>query len=411
MVFGWTVAVSLTSALAWQADCLAESGLFRSYSMAVLTVSSFYTISDVSGSGLLVEMNRLQPESHRGSLIVAAQACRSLAALVAGALGILALHDDGEMLLPFQPSLGQVHGALAACALSLFLPLVACLRDAEERREQRGSEGALSSLWSALQTKAAFSLVLMSLLYVAVASMPNPTTDIVMDLMPPSAMQHSVQSAGRTVLAIVGTCLGRLAVSRNWRMAYTMALLLKFLLCGTVVMVMQNAWEVGQRDWFHEAVNVLPHAVHGFVRVLTHLVVAELAPVGWEATACELVATLQRAAAVLGVGLEKGLGTILAFEEALEGAGSPEHLSGPLAGATYMTLGVHLAGAGLTVVLMPSRRRVCRDWLADVRWRHPRVAFWTLGLAAVAISASLVMLSFGLAPQRSCLDVAGGSGC
>merc|ERR1712217_77135 len=72
---------------------------------------------------------------------------------------------------------------------------------------------------------------------------------------------------------------------------------------GFNMLVIYNAWGVGQDGWFYAIGGALPSIIQGIAQVLASLAVAEISPDGSEATVYEFLTTMHNSAIALSANL------------------------------------------------------------------------------------------------------------
>merc|ERR1712100_112254 len=217
----------------------------------------------------------------------------------------------------------------------------------------------------------------------------NPAANIILFIAGPSTLQNSIGSLAGNATFLIGVCLfRRFFMNRSWRVTFVWTTMLLSLNCGFQLLVIYDAWGVGQDGWFYAFGNNVLMIIQGIAQVLSSLAVVEIAPVGFEATIYELLTTIHNA----GITLNSNLQNLFVPIFDLNGIPCnyfPAHdqnstsCPGPrlpqsqyntrMANSTYFTIAVNLFGALAFCWFLPRDKRQCRTWLEDVRWRRGSV--------------------------------------
>jgi len=323
----------------------------------------------------------------------------------------------------FELSFGYLHLALLIMCAPLWVFMVSLLRD-PPRQAHSCDDSALqvvSTMWVCLKTKAMLFLIIYSLGSVALAGMINPAANVIQSIALPSTLQSSVGSLFGNLLFLLGVWIFRaFFMNWNWRFTFVWTSMLTSLNSFFQLLVIHNAWGIGQNGWFFAFGGNLLHIVQGIAQVLSSLAVIEVSPTGFEATVFEFLTTMHNC----GVFLNSNLQNIFVPIFSLHGISATTYFPSPsnpfspqqeynlrMSRATYFTLLVNLVATLVLCFFAPSGREECRIWLSDKRWQNRCV-----GIAAAVGGGSLFIFcltaSFlSIIPSTMCLRIAGGDGC
>merc|ERR1712227_272719 len=190
--------------------------------------------------------------------------------------------------------------------MGIFVLMVWWIRDPPKQNvEEHPKCGSVArELWGTLKTKVVLFLVIQNVGSVGIAGMGNPAGNIIASIAAPSTFQVSVGSSVGMMFFLVGVWIFRTwFMNRNWRFTFvwTEILLLSSLVLN--MLVIYNAWGVGQNGWFYMMSGTLPSVIAGIQQVLTSLAVAEISPAGSEATVYEFLVTCHNSAIALSSNL------------------------------------------------------------------------------------------------------------
>jgi len=324
-----------------------------------------------------------------------------------------------------------VHLVLCICALPLLVAMIFLLEDPPRQVgveiEAHSLRQVVATVWVMMKTKVMFFLIVFALGNMAVASLLNPGANIIAYIAGPSTLQNSIGSLAGNLMFLIGVVLfRRYFMNRNWRVTFVWTALLLATNCGFQLLVINDAWGVGQDGWFYAFGNNVLMVIQGIAQVLSSLAVVEIAPVGFEATIYEFLTTIHNAGITLNSNLQNlfvpifGLNGIACNYFPPHGPNAT-HCPGPslprevynvrMAHATYFTIAVNLVGALIFCWFLPKDKLQCRTWLVDSRWHRPAVGVVNLVLGGGVLFFSVVMSVLSTLPATKCLKIAGGSGC
>jgi len=183
------------------------------------------------------------------------------------------------------------------------------------------------------------------------------------------------------------------------------------------LLVIYNAWGVGQNGWFYMMSGTLPSVIAGIQQVLTSLAVAEISPAGSEATLYEFLVTCHNSAIALSSNLMNIFLPVFNLNEingsVYDAADSALRsiYNSDMAGATYLTAVVNIVGVLVFMWFQPIDKAQCKEWLEDKRWHRPAVGILSLSIAVACFGFSTLVSFLSLFPETNCLAIAGGRGC
>lgn len=272
----------------------------------------------------------------------------------------------------------------------------------------------LRVLWSTVQTKPMFFLVVFALGSMAIASLLNPAQNIVANIASPSTLQTSIGSFAGNVLFLQGVWLfRRYLMNRNWRLTFIWTTVVLSLNCGFQLLVIYNAWGIGQTGWFYAFGNNVLQLIQGVAQILSSLAVVEVSPVGYEASVYEFLTTIHNA----GITLNSNLQNVFVPIFHLNGINKDSYNleqdddNKNMAAATYFTMVANVAGALIFCWFFPRSKRQCKEWLDDEKWKRPVVGVAVVAMGGSALVFSLVVSMLSVFPATNCLQIAGGPGC
>eukprot|EP00811_Abedinium_folium_P012526 NODE_2161_length_2279_cov_9.491636.p1 GENE.NODE_2161_length_2279_cov_9.491636~~NODE_2161_length_2279_cov_9.491636.p1 ORF type:complete len:506 (+),score=158.07 NODE_2161_length_2279_cov_9.491636:155-1672(+) len=432
VIFGWSAAMLPLAALALFSDVLAERGDFATYALLQMLISFFYVISDVAGDGMTIELSKAEPIEVRGHILTTGQLVRFVASIAVNMLGILAMNGKdyypnvskaNETIFPFELSFGNVHLVLLCACLPFYLGMVVLLKDpplpldsnalATERK--RSVMEVMAMMWSLMKTKVMLFLIIFPLANMTFCCLQNPAGNVVGAIASPSTLQLSVGNFVGQLLFAVGVWIFRTYfMQTNWRVTFMWtAVLLATNNCFQLLVIF-NAWGVGQDGWFYALGGSALSLITGVQQVLSSLAVVEISPAGYEATVYEIITTVHNAGITLCSNFQNLLVPVFALNDidALTyTAATRDDYNARMCAATVFTLVLNVVTVPMFMGFLPKDKAQCAAWLKDPRWMHMAV-----GVVSVVLTLGSLLLSFGASllsifPQTMCLRIAGGTGC
>eukprot|EP00435_Cladocopium_sp_Y103_P043551 s1451_g12.t1 len=196
-----------------------------------------------------------------------------------------------------------------------------------------------------MQTKVMFYLIIFALGNMAIASLLNPAQNIIAFIAAP--WERSL--AMRCVYVF-----RRFFMNRNWRMTFVWTAAILALNNCFQLMVIYNAWGVGQDGWFYAFGSNILMIIQGIAQVLSSLAVVEISPDGYEASVYEFLTSIHNAGITLNSNLQN---------------------------------------------------------LFDSWWKRPSVGGVNLFVGGGVLLFSVLVSLLSAFPETNCLQIAGGPGC
>lgn len=263
-----------------------------------------------------------------------------------------------------------------------------------------------------MKTKVLLCLIVWNLGAMAFASMQNPAMNIISSIAAPSTLQSGLGAVVGNSMFVLGVWAYRTFwLNSNWRITFLWTTLLTSLNTGFQLLVVYNAWGVGQSGWFYGFGSQMTLFVQGVAQVLGAQAMAEFSPVGYEASVYELINTVANAGMSFGANLQNLLVPVFSLNNISASSYIPDTDNHKLAEACFFTLGLNIAAALVVMWFLPKNQTETCEWSKDLRWH--RVSIGCVGLLLVAVaSISTTLLSFlSIFPETNCLKIAGGDGC
>merc|ERR1719379_303911 len=135
----------------------------------------------------------------------------------------------------------------------------------------------LSTLFSVMKTRAMFSLIIFCVSSTAIASLQNPGLNIIANIAAPSTFQISIGTLIGNLLFLLGVWAFRTYfLNTNWRLTFVWTALLLALNGCFQLMMIYNAWGIGQTGWFYALGSNIMLLIQGVQQVLSSLSVMEI---------------------------------------------------------------------------------------------------------------------------------------
>lgn len=405
LLFGWTGGLIMLAFNAIMVEHYVEAHHFNYYLYSLMAMCVFYTFSDVAGDGLIIELSKFEPDDRRGFILTSCQMIRFVMMMVVTGYGMLFMSGrdyesenpaPNEIIFPFELPFNWIHWGLLFMALPFYVMMWLWLKDPPQAEEHpRGVAGlgmSLGRTWTAMKSYAVFMLLVQNLGIQGISGMQNPALNLIAMVANPSNFQSSLGVFLGNATFVVGVWLFRkYLIAYNWRITliWTHGMIS---ICGLLsIMIVWDTWGISQNGWFYMFQSNIPMVIQGLCQVLSCLAVIEISPVGLESTIYELLISSMNGAQSLGVALQSQLAAPFQLDvtqsnwtsygcDAAKSAGVSrnETMCGSyetrMSSATWMTLGINLAGVLLFLWFMPKNAAHCREWAAVESWKSNWVA-------------------------------------
>mmetsp|Transcript_25489 Transcript_25489/g.57916 ORF Transcript_25489/g.57916 Transcript_25489/m.57916 type:complete len:609 (-) Transcript_25489:38-1864(-) len=433
IIFGWTSALLVLGAMSLVAHDLADEGNFAVYMLLLMVMCSLYIFADVAGDGMTIELSKLEPPEARGYILTTGQMVRFASTALTNVLGILAMNGPSyyptgqdrvanDTVFSFELQFWQIHVALIIMALPFWIAMVLLLKDPPQLADSQHlhMKDSLALMWQVMKTKVMLFLIVFALGNMAMASLLNPAANVIAYIAGPSTLQNSLGTLLGNAWFLLGVWIfRRYFMHRNWRVTFIWTTILLALNGGFQLLVIYNAWGVGQDGWFFAFGNNSLMVIQGIAQVLSSLAVVEISPYGLEASVYEFLTTMHNAGITLNTNIQNlfvpvfSLGAIAtSYFPTPEDPNPPVHDENRrMAMATYFTVTSNLVGAMIFCWFLPKNRRQCKAWADDASWHRPLAGVVSVTLGGSALLFSLVVSFLSAFPATNCLQIAGGSGC
>merc|ERR1719188_915097 len=104
----------------------------------------------------------------------------------------------------------------------------------------------------------------------AIASFLNPGQNVIAQIAAPSTLQSSVGNVVGNALFMLGVWIFRAYfMSVNWRLTFVWTTMLLALQCGFQLLVIFDAWGIGQDGWFYAFGYNILQLIQGIAQVLS----------------------------------------------------------------------------------------------------------------------------------------------
>merc|ERR1712137_417628 len=154
-------------------------------------------------------------------------------------------------------------------------------------------------------------------------------------------------------------------LNSNWRLTFLWTTLLTSLNTGFQLLVVYNAWGIGQSGCFYGFGSQMTLFVQGVAQVLGTQAMAEFSPVGYESTVYELINTVANAVLGLGANLQNLLVPVFSLNDISAASYVPSNDNDKLAHASYFTVGVNITSALALMWFLPKNQSETRTWTKD----------------------------------------------
>lgn len=425
LLFGWTGGLIMLAFNAIMVQSYINNHDFNSYIFSLMGMCCFYTISDVAGDGLIIELSKFEPDNKRGFILTTCQMVRFTAMLCVSIFGLLFMSGpsyqnplgDHSFELSFEISFPWIHWCLLLFALPSYALMWLFLRDppvveGDEHCHAGGFAGmgkALVHCFEACKSYAMFMLLIQVVGLGAFAFMQNPSLQLVAMIADPASIQSSLGAVLGTLLLVAGMWVFRtFLISKNWRITLVWTYTLVALANLFSVMVIGNTFGISQNGWFYMLQTAVPSFVQGLSQVLSCLAVVEISPPGLEATIYEMLISAMNGANSLASALGSqlipafNLGVISQFTWSENHCASsnttwsdlnPTEIwseqrniavcnkyDNSMNDATYATLIVNIVSVFIFAWFMPMNATHCREWAAKEAWKR-----WEVGVLNLII--------------------------
>eukprot|EP00913_Durusdinium_trenchii_P015692 g14747.t1 len=205
--------------------------------------------------------------------------------------------------------------------------------------------------------------------------MQTKVMNIIAFIAAPSTLQNSVGTFAGNATFLIGVYLFRRHfMHRNWRMTFVWTAGILALNNGFQLMVIYNAWGVGQDGWFYAFGSNILMIIQGIAQVLSSLAVVEISPAGYEASVYEFLTSIHNAGITLNSNLQNLFvpifdlhGIAQSYFPTKTNPHPPQQLyNSHMAHATYFTMAVNLLGALTFCWFLPQQKEQCKDWAEEL---------------------------------------------
>jgi len=447
IIMGWTVSMALLLGMTFAADNLASGDHgFDTYCIMCMVQCVFYMFGDVAGDGMTVELTKLEPEETRGSILTTGQMVRFALSLVVNIIALLFMNgpswipaahhastngtdtaevcgkSDPGLVFSWEISFKWIHGVLFLFELPFFIGMCYFLRDPPRSEETHmRKRDAIRKVWTLMKTKAMLFLIIYSYGSIALAALTNPASNNIANIAQPTTLQFSLGSIFGSLLFLLGVaCFKRYFMNTNWRLTFIWTSLLVVGQCGIQLLVIYNAWGVGQDGWFFVFGSNILLFIQGIGQVLSSLATAEIAPPGLEATIYESLTSISNGAITLNTNIQNlfvpvfnlnGVSASTYFPCPSNPNPDQAKMNQDMANATYFTIVVNIAATLIFCVFFPKSKAQTREWRDDNWWHTRTVGFTGAILGAGGFAFAIIVSFLSLFPSTMCLKIAGGEGC
>eukprot|EP00928_Gymnodinium_smaydae_P035810 TRINITY_DN25134_c0_g1_i1.p1 TRINITY_DN25134_c0_g1~~TRINITY_DN25134_c0_g1_i1.p1 ORF type:complete len:561 (+),score=75.81 TRINITY_DN25134_c0_g1_i1:49-1731(+) len=431
IIFGWVAGFAILLLLATFSQSIRDSDNFALYTLMLMLMEVFLIVADVAGDGMTIELTKHEPEETRGYILTTGQLMRFTMRTIVQTIGMVFMNGpeyyletskNSTALFQYSLSFWQIHVVIFCLAMPFFVGMIYFLEDPPDSGEDRSSTSSFSKtfqgIWTLLKTKVCFLLICFNVINIAIASMGNPASNVISLIATPTTLQTSVGGLLGNLFFMGGVLLfRRYFLNRNWR--FTLIWTTAFLIVVSLLalMTIYNTWGVGQDGWFFILTGTIPDFIAGIAQVLSSLAVAEISPSGAEAFTYEFFSTIHNCAIALNINFSNlfvpvfALGDISLENYITADAAQKQSYNTNMANATYVSLGINVAGLLACMWMLPKDKRETHKWLSDKMWHKPSVACIGLSVATATFLFSTVASFLSLFPGTMCMQIAGGSGC
>jgi len=425
IIFGWFMSLGVLAVLTCVSQRLADEGQFFEYMIMLTCMCFFYIFATVASDGMTIELGKLELPERRGYILTTGQMVRFGSTVLVNALGIFGMngkyyypkdHGTNSTVFNFELEFWQVHAVLFCIVAPMFVVMVFLLQDppAVAADEHHDLKTMFRTLWTVLKTKAMFCLVLFGIGSTSIASLLNPAANIVAFIANPSTFQISIGTMMGNALFLFGVYIFRTyLMNKNWRMTFIWTASLLATNCVFQLMVIFNAWGIGQNGWFYAFGSNILLIIQGVSQVLASLSVMEIAPAGYEASIYEFLTSMQNSGITLNTNIQNSLLPIFNLN-GIAGAykknpAEQGKFNARLAQATYFTMGANIVGCLVFCWFLPKGKAQVRTWFGQ--WHHSCVGVFNLVFGGGVLFFSLTVSVLSALPSTDCLRIAGGPGC
>lgn len=391
---------------------------YGSYVLIMTGMNALIALADVAADGMGVAYTKLEPEDKRGGVIATNYQCRFVATMMSGGVIKFFFMNGPQFVDPTNPEseplfkhFGFELQYVQWLLFALTLPFLACmflwledppLDKADEHSSGcKGVSETICVMWKSTQSYAVFNLVIFAIGIQSVGSMVSPADQAVSDIASPDGTQLSMGTIGVYAAMMCGIQLyKRYFLNGNQRMVATWCYSVSALLQLAELAIILNGVNMAPSfsGWFYVIQSDLPQLTQAIAFCLVQIAVAEIAPVGMEASTYEFILTASNIAITVG-----SIFTSLAmdwlnlaslsgeeYKQAYQTDIHQYHIyqKNMLIGA-LCTAAASTAAAILFSLCLPSGPQQCREWAGIKSWQVPSVSTMNFGVLGFMIVWSL----------------------
>jgi len=379
-------------------------------------MNALIAFADVAADGMGVAYTKLEPEDKRGAIIATNYQCRFFATMMSGGV-IKFFFMNGPQFAdptspdPLFPNFGLDLASIQWLLFGLALPFLVCmflwledphLAEAEEHSSGcKGVSETLKVMWKSTQSYAVFNLVIFAIGIQSLAQLSSPADQAVADIAAPNGTQLSIGTIGSYGLLMVGIQMyKRYFLNGNQRTVSQWCYTVTALLPLAELVIIYNGVNMNPSvsGWFYVIQQDLPGLTQAIAFCLVQIAVAEIAPVGMEASTYEFILTASNIAITVGA-IFTSLGmqwldlSSLSGEEFRQAYKTDIHqyhtFQRHMVIAAVGTAVISVAAAILFSSCLPSGPKQCRVWAGIESWHVPSVSAMNFGILGFMIIWSL----------------------
>merc|ERR1712048_138568 len=276
---------------------------------------------------------------------------------------------------------------------------------AKEDEHSTGCKGVsetLAVMWKATQSYAVFNMVIFAIGIQSIGQLMSPSDQAVADIASPDGTQLSVGTILSYGTMMVGIQIyKRYFLNSNQRMismwCYSVAAVLQLAELAIIYKGVTMAQAVS--GWFYVIQGDIPQIMTAIAFCLLQITVAEIAPVGMEASTYEFLLTASNISITIGqivttmmqdwlnvgdIGGEEFRAAYL-----LPDKSTYHSMQSRMAIGAWATAALSVLAAIFFSLSLPSGTQQCRDWASAKSWQVPSVSAMNFGIVSFMIVWSL----------------------